>query len=59
MTPKNVLIKRKNVELDKGKIAIKSDPNTSNTAKEFAEYYSLGLWNMQFEYPWIWRKKNR
>ncbi len=39
MTPKNVLIKRKNVELDKGKIAIKSDPNTSNTAKEFAEYY--------------------
>ena len=25
----------------------------------FAEYYSLGLWNMKFEYPWIWRKKNR
>ena len=39
MTPKNVLIKRKNVELDKGKIAIKHDLNTSNTAKEFAEYY--------------------
>ena len=27
--------------------------------QEYAEYYSLGLWNMQFEYPWIWRKKNR
>ena len=27
--------------------------------QEFAEYYSLGLWNMKFEYPWIWRKKNR
>jgi len=27
--------------------------------QEFAKYYSLGLWGMQFEYPWIWRKKNR
>ena len=27
--------------------------------QEFAEFYSLGLWNMRFEYPWIWRKKNR
>ena len=27
--------------------------------QEFAEYYSLGLWNMKFEYPWIWREKNR
>ena len=27
--------------------------------QEFAKYYSLGLWNMKFEYPWIWRKKNR
>ena len=27
--------------------------------QDFAKYYSLGLWNMQFEYPWIWRKKNR
>ena len=39
MTPKNVLIKRDNIELDKSKITIKSDPNTSNAAKEFAEYY--------------------
>ena len=19
----------------------------------------LGIWKMKFEYPWIWRKKNR
>ena len=25
----------------------------------FAKNFSLGLWQMQFEYPWIWRKKNR
>ena len=25
----------------------------------FAKEFSLGLWQMQFEYPWIWRKKNR
>ena len=25
----------------------------------YAEKLSLGLWQMQFEYPWIWRKKNR
>ena len=25
----------------------------------FAKKFSLGLWQMQFEYPWIWRKKNR
>ena len=24
-----------------------------------AKNLSLGLWQMQFEYPWIWRKKNR
>ena len=24
-----------------------------------AKNLSLGLWKMQFEYPWIWRKKNR
>ena len=24
-----------------------------------AKKLSLGLWQMQFEYPWIWRKKNR
>ena len=39
MTPKNVLIKRDNIELEKSRITIKSDPNTSNAAKEFAEYY--------------------
>ena len=25
----------------------------------YAKKSSLGLWQMQFEYPWIWRKKNR
>ena len=25
----------------------------------YAKNFSLGLWKMQFEYPWIWRKKNR
>ncbi len=25
----------------------------------YAKNLSLGLWQMQFEYPWIWRKKNR
>ena len=25
----------------------------------YAKNLSLGLWKMQFEYPWIWRKKNR
>ena len=27
--------------------------------EEHAKNLSLGLWKMQFEYPWIWRKKNR
>ncbi len=27
--------------------------------QEYAKNSSLGLWKMQFEYPWIWRKKNR
>ena len=39
MTPKNVLIKRKNAELNEGKITIKPDPSTSKEAREFAEYY--------------------
>ena len=25
----------------------------------YAKKLSLGLWQMQFEYPWIWREKNR
>ena len=25
----------------------------------YAKNLSLGLWQMKFEYPWIWRKKNR
>tara|TARA_Y100001970_G_scaffold293263_1_gene438901 strand:+ start:1037 stop:1552 length:516 start_codon:yes stop_codon:yes gene_type:complete len=25
----------------------------------YAKNLSLGLWKMTFEYPWIWRKKNR
>ena len=25
----------------------------------YAKKLSLGLWQMKFEYPWIWRKKNR
>tara|TARA_B100001029_G_C14725963_1_gene267689 strand:- start:1 stop:516 length:516 start_codon:yes stop_codon:yes gene_type:complete len=27
--------------------------------EKHAKNLSLGLWKMQFEYPWIWRKKNR
>ena len=27
--------------------------------EQHAKKLSLGLWEMQFEYPWIWRKKNR
>ncbi len=27
--------------------------------QKYAKNLSLGLWKMQFEYPWIWRKKNR
>ena len=27
--------------------------------EKYAKNLSLGLWQMKFEYPWIWRKKNR
>ena len=27
--------------------------------EKYAKDLSLGLWQMKFEYPWIWRKKNR
>ena len=27
--------------------------------QEFAKKNKLGLWNTKFEYPWIWRKKNK
>ncbi len=27
--------------------------------QNFAKKNKLGLWNMTFEYPWIWRKKNK
>ena len=27
--------------------------------QEYAKLNKLGLWNMQFEYPWEWRKKIR
>ena len=27
--------------------------------QKFAKQNKLGLWNMTFEYPWIWRKKNK
>ena len=27
--------------------------------EQYAKKLSLGLWEMQFEYPWIWRNKNR
>ena len=27
--------------------------------QKYAKKFSLGLWKMKFEYPWIWRKKNR
>ena len=25
----------------------------------FAKKNKLGLWKTKFEYPWVWRKKNR
>ena len=27
--------------------------------QKFAEENKLGLWKMKFDFPWIWRKKNR
>ena len=27
--------------------------------QEYAKINKLGLWNMKFEYPWIWKKKVR
>ena len=27
--------------------------------QEYAKMNKLGIWNMNFEYPWIWRKKVR
>ncbi len=27
--------------------------------QEYAKNNKLGIWKMKFEYPWIWRKKNR
>ena len=27
--------------------------------EKHAKKFTLGLWQMKFEYPWIWRKKNR
>ena len=27
--------------------------------QEYAKMNKLGIWNMKFEYPWIWRKKVR
>ncbi len=27
--------------------------------QEYAKMNKLGLWNMKFEYPWIWKKKVR
>ena len=29
------------------------------TFQKFAEENKLGLWKMKFDFPWIWRKKNR
>ena len=29
------------------------------TFQKFAKENKLGLWKMKFEFPWIWRKKNR
>ena len=29
------------------------------TFQNFAKENKLGLWKMKFEFPWIWRKKNR
>ena len=27
--------------------------------QEYAKVNKLGMWNMKFEYPWEWRKKNK
>ena len=27
--------------------------------ENFAKKNNLGLWKTKFEYPWVWRKKNR
>ena len=27
--------------------------------ENFAKKNKLGLWKTKFEYPWVWRKKNR
>ena len=29
------------------------------TFQNFAKENKLGMWKMKFEFPWIWRKKNR
>jgi endonuclease YncB( thermonuclease family) len=26
--------------------------------EEFAKSNKLGMWSMEFDYPWDWRKKN-
>ena len=30
-----------------------------NTEQEYAKKNKLGMWNMKFDYPWIWRKNNK
>ncbi len=27
--------------------------------QEYAKKNKLGIWKMKFEYPWLWRKKNK
>jgi len=27
--------------------------------EDYAKTNNLGMWNMQFQYPWDWRKKNK
>ena len=26
--------------------------------EDYAKFNKLGMWSMEFEYPWVWRKKN-
>ena len=27
--------------------------------QEYAKKNQLGIWKMKFDYPWLWRKKNK
>ena len=37
----------------------KYSKNKYSKYQEYAKKNKLGLWKMKFEYPWLWRKKNK